>query len=145
MAQHLQEFYEKRRAMSYQREETRWAKIEMEHRYNEEHNAEMMASDKAKRNASSVAYNPLTLEYNDSYNGQYLKYKDDVVRFKAAQRAQQLGDYKMSQDYDLITGAPVVSRVRMPPQPVEPEKPPEVVNSVGPMRVDLAYGDDLKG
>lgn len=61
--------------MSYQREETRWAKIEMEHRYHEEHNAVLMASDKAKRNASSVAYNPLTLEYNDSYNGEMLKYK----------------------------------------------------------------------
>lgn len=61
--------------MSYQREETRWAKIEMEHRYHEEQNAELMASDKAKRNASSVAYNPLTLEYNDSYNGELLKYK----------------------------------------------------------------------
>lgn len=66
--------------MSYQREETRWAKIEMEHRYHEERNAELMASEKAKSNASSVAYNPLTLEYNKSYNGELLKYRDDQVR-----------------------------------------------------------------
>mmetsp|Transcript_47035 Transcript_47035/g.75313 ORF Transcript_47035/g.75313 Transcript_47035/m.75313 type:complete len:189 (+) Transcript_47035:193-759(+) len=85
-----EEHYEKRRAMSYQREETRWAKVEMEHRYHEEHNAEMMASDKAKRNASSVAYNPLTLEYNDTYNGELLKYGDEQVRYKAAQRAHTL-------------------------------------------------------
>lgn len=51
----------------------------------------------------------------------------------------------MSQDYDLITGLPVVSRVRVPPQPREPEKPADVVNSVGPMRVDLAYGENLLG
>lgn len=51
----------------------------------------------------------------------------------------------MSQDYDLITGLPVVSRVRLPPQPLEPEKPAEVVNSVGPMRMDLAYGENLVG
>jgi hypothetical protein len=68
--------------MSYQREETRWAKIEMEHRYHEEASAELMASDKAKRNASSVAYNPLTLEYNETYNGELLKYNDDKVKYK---------------------------------------------------------------
>jgi hypothetical protein len=51
----------------------------------------------------------------------------------------------MSQDYDLITGLPVVSRVRMPPAPQQPEKPPEVVNTVGPMRMDLAYGENLVG
>lgn len=56
--------------MTYQREETRWAKIETEHRYREERSAELMASDKAKRNANSVAYNPLTLEYDNSYNGE---------------------------------------------------------------------------
>ena len=72
--------------MSYQREETRWAKIEMEHRYNEEHNAELMASDKAKSNASSVAYNPLTLEYNDTYQGELLKYRDDQARTEISRR-----------------------------------------------------------
>lgn len=67
------------------------------------------------------------------------------MKYKAAQRAKDLGDRKMSQDYDLITGLPVVSRVRLPPQPLEPEKPAEVVNSVGPMRMDLAYGENLVG
>lgn len=67
------------------------------------------------------------------------------MKYKAAQRAKELGDRKSSQDYDLITGEPLVNRVRLPPAPVEPEKPPEVVNTVGPMRVDLAYGDNLVG
>jgi hypothetical protein len=33
------------------------------------------------------------------------------VRYKAAQRAEELGHRKSSQDYDLITGQPLVSRV----------------------------------
>lgn len=77
--------------------------------------------------------------------GEMLKYKDDKVRYKAAQRAVEIGSRKMSQSYDLITGEPIKSRVVMPPEPQEPEKPAEVVNTVGPMRMDLAYGEDLVG
>jgi hypothetical protein len=63
-----EEFYERRRAVTYQREESRWDKIEMEHRFNQEAAAELLASDKSKRNSSSVAYNPITLKYDETYN-----------------------------------------------------------------------------
>lgn len=140
-----EEIYERRRAAMYAREETRWDKIEQEHQYTMFKQRDLKNHDMAKRNQSSVAYNPITLKYDDSYNGQYLKYKDETVRYKAAQRAAVMYSRQSSQDYDVISGAPRPERVQVPDFPTEPEKPAQEELDLGPMRMDLAYGEDLQG
>ena len=43
--------------------------------------AERQAGIKAKRNASSIPYDMVTLQYHDSLDGERLRYHDDKVRF----------------------------------------------------------------
>ena len=97
------------------------------------------------RNKSSVRYNFITLQYEDSYEGESLKYKDDIVKRNAALRAGKINHMRMAEsrtDYDVITGLPKPkTRVPVPelgPAPVAPEKvereKPEAY------RVDMQYG-----
>ena len=97
------------------------------------------------RNKSSVKYNFITLQYEDSYEGESLKYKDDIVKRNAALRAGKINHMRMAEsrtDYDVITGLPKPkTRVPVPelgPAPVAPvhverEKPEAY-------RVDMQYG-----
>ena len=43
--------------------------------------AERQAGIKAKRNASSIPYDMVTLQYHDSLDGERLRYHDDKVRY----------------------------------------------------------------
>ena len=45
---------------------------------------------KAKRNTSSVPYNPITLGYHDNIDGERLRHADTTIRYRAALRAQAL-------------------------------------------------------
>ena len=81
------------------------------------------------RNKSSVRYNFITLQYEDSYEGESLKYKDDIGKRNAALRAGKINHMRMAEsrtDYDVITGLPKPkTRVPVPelgPAPVAPEK-----------------------
>ena len=49
--------------------------------------AERQAGIKAKRNASSIPYDMVTLQYHDSLDGERLRYHDDKVRYRAAVRS----------------------------------------------------------
>jgi len=83
----------------------------------------------AKKNASGVPYNTVTLQYNDGADGERLRYlsnlflldssyfnlaccinrhEDDMVRYRGALRAQHLvecGDTRA--DYDILNGKTV--------------------------------------
>jgi len=137
-----EEYYERRRAATYAREETRWDKIEQDHQYNTFRQNDLKNKDLAQRNQSSVAYNPITLKYDDSYNGQVLQYNDQTIRFKAANRAQLIYQRQSSQDYDVISGKPRPERVKIPAVPEKPEKPEQEEFALGAIRMDLAYGDE---
>lgn len=55
-----------------------------------------------KSNASA-AYNPITLEYDSSDQGQALKAADDAVRRRGEMRMANL-DSKMNSNYNILTG-----------------------------------------
>jgi hypothetical protein len=59
----------------------------------------------AKKNASGVPYNTVTLQYSDGVDGDRLRHQDDMVRYRGALRAQHLvecGDTRV--DYDILNG-----------------------------------------
>ena len=90
-------------------EEQRWARIQQE-KANEEANwlAERQAGIKAKRNASSVPFDMVTLQYHDSLDGERLRYHDDKVRYRAAVRSSNLLKNGGSRaGYDILTGGDV--------------------------------------
>ena len=74
-----------------EREDERWARIEREKAIEEAKWQEIRdKGEKARRNHNSVPYNPLTLAYNQSEEGNRLRHADDLIRWRAAQRAKNL-------------------------------------------------------
>ena len=70
--------------------------------------AERQAGIKAKRNASSIPYDMVTLQYHDSLDGERLRYHDDKVRYRAAVRSSNLLKNGGSRaGYDILTGGDV--------------------------------------
>lgn len=103
------------------REGERWARIDAAAREEAERWDEIRESgERAKRNKSSVPYNPLTLEYHESADGLKLRYADDLVRYRAAQRAYQLQQKDVSTDYNPISGGSM-ARPTPPARPPPPE------------------------
>ena len=51
----------------------------------------------------SMAYNPITLEYDKSVQGEMLKMRDQQARFRAYNRAENL-DKHFNAGYNLLTG-----------------------------------------
>jgi len=140
-----EEYLERKREANYQRETARWHKVDLEGQWEDEALAELKEGPVPTRNKSSVKYNFITLQYEESYDGETLKYKDDIVRRNAALRAGKINHMRMAEsrtDYDVITGLPKPAvRVPVPelgPAPVAPvhverEKPEAY-------RVDMQYG-----
>ena len=69
------ERYAKKRAELSEREVERWNKMEREYVENEAKAEALKDSSAAKRNASSVNYNVITLKYANTHGGQLLKYE----------------------------------------------------------------------
>ena len=74
----------------------------------------------APRNASSVPYDPLTLAYAESTEGEILRYADDQIRYRAALRAQHLDLLQSADGYDPVTGQPR-RQLHLPPKPELPD------------------------
>lgn len=111
----------KRRELNALREEDRWARMDRDAKEDEEKWHKLREDgEKARRNKSSVPYNPLTLQYHDTEDGTRLKYSDDLIKYRAAQRAQNLQKKNVSTDYNPITGDDVV-RSPEPKRPVVPD------------------------
>jgi hypothetical protein len=71
------------------------------------------------RNKNSVPYNPLTLQYEESADGEVLKYTDEQIRYRAALRAERLHAHNTRAGFNPITGEES-HRPQMPPQPQPP-------------------------
>lgn len=110
-----QEQLNRRRYELVMHEEARWDGIEKEYARMEEKEDRRKARG-VPRNQSSVPYNPMTLEYEDSVQGDQLRYSDELIRYRAALRAEQLRCQQTKEGYNLITGEPA-SPVKLPPQP----------------------------
>ena len=106
-----------RRDAAVGREETRWARIEA-HAQSEKEKWERYRADgsKAKRNAGSVPFDLVTLNYVPGQAGAQLRAHDQVVRYRSAARAQNLQHRMNSAGYNPVTGADQPEFV-MPPKP----------------------------
>ena len=71
----------------------------------------------SKRNTNSVAYDPITLKYNDTEDGKRLLYSDQHVRYRAALRAKFLNDKMCTNDYNIITGGDLTTKTIVPSPP----------------------------
>jgi hypothetical protein len=107
----------RRREASAVREENRWSQIdraakedeERWHRYREH-------GGKAQRNKSSVPFHPITLKYNDGKDGTRLKQHDQVVKYRAGLRAQNLHRRNNAAGFNPVTGQDYPALV-LPPNP----------------------------
>ena len=68
-----------------------------------------------KKNLSSAAYNPLTLEYDPTESGAKLKQCDDMSKYRAQLRSHNI-DSKSNSAYDIITGAQRLGVVATKPE-----------------------------
>ena len=110
--QRKQQITNVKRERQIDRDLGRWNKMENEeekHRQKLEH---MASNWKAgQKNNSSAAYNPITLDYDPTEQGEHLRQQDDLVKHRAGQRLYNL-DAKRNSEFNVITG--------------EPRKPPEI-------------------
>lgn len=113
--------YAHKRVLRAQREEERWEDIQQRKKEEEDYwDEQRQAGEKARKNHSSVPYDPLTLRYNEGLDGERLRFYDDKVRFRAAARSRNLqrcGDTRAG--YNIINGHNR-DQLRVPPMP-QPE------------------------
>jgi hypothetical protein len=95
-----------KRNMTSQRDLDRWNEMQEKTRKEEDYYSKLREDgSKAKKNQSNVAYDILTLQYNQDEVGLQQKYADDMVRYRAAFRSNQLvqkGDTRVG--YNIISG-----------------------------------------
>lgn len=84
-------------------EEERWGKIEGEWAVEEARQTARLGRG-VPSNKSSVPYNPLTLQYADTPDGEQLKLSDDQIRHRAALRAERLRLHQTKEGINPITG-----------------------------------------
>lgn len=121
---HKQQIYEHKRVEAAVREEERWKKIEEVKAAEEAYWKEQRAlGHKARKNSSCVPYDTVTLKYDEGKGGEELRYQDDLVRYRAALRSQNLmvcGDTRVN--YDIINGSG-----RPPHQPPPMPQPHDII------------------
>jgi hypothetical protein len=76
----VQAILDKKRGESMAREEARWAGMEGAHEKAALRETVKRETVGNRRNNPSVAYNPITLQYNDTLDGVRLKVEDDTVK-----------------------------------------------------------------
>jgi hypothetical protein len=96
---------EKRREESAVRDETRWQRIDEKARKEEDMWSRYREhGGKARRNKSSVPFNPVHLGYNDGKDGEMLRKNDLQLRHRDAMRADYLRERGNAAGYNPITG-----------------------------------------
>ena len=118
-AKREQMFYN-RRVNNVEKEERRWRTIEMHHQLEQRRVEEMRENHSfARSNRTSMPYNPINLRYDEGPDGDRLRFSDESLRYRGAQRAEHLQRRMTSTGYDPITGAPI-QRVFVPDAPRMP-------------------------
>eukprot|EP00698_Gefionella_okellyi_P024010 TRINITY_DN8364_c0_g1_i1.p1 TRINITY_DN8364_c0_g1~~TRINITY_DN8364_c0_g1_i1.p1 ORF type:complete len:209 (+),score=40.11 TRINITY_DN8364_c0_g1_i1:32-628(+) len=112
-----QQVIESKRAAVVQGEQERWERAEADAEAERQRLAAVAGT--GRKNTSSVAYNPLTLSYNDGNDGDRLKYSDDMTQYRATQRLANLASKQHSTQYNPLTGAPL-TQVEQRSRPVRP-------------------------
>mmetsp|Transcript_26373 Transcript_26373/g.76892 ORF Transcript_26373/g.76892 Transcript_26373/m.76892 type:complete len:209 (-) Transcript_26373:242-868(-) len=116
--QRKQEIYASKREHQATREEDRWQRIQEAKKEEELYwQRQRELGQKSKKNSSCVPYNTISLKYDAGERGDHLRHQDDLVRYRAALRSQNLmvcGDSRVS--YDIINGEgrPVMGNPQKP-------------------------------
>jgi len=80
-----------RRNQAAKREEDRWSEADTKIRKEEEFwQKAREEGTKSRKNKSDVAYDVVTLQYDQNVQGEQQKHSDDLVRYRAAVRARNL-------------------------------------------------------
>ena len=98
------EMYQNRKTILYERERKRWEKMDYE--YLKAENRIMMNKERnlvGRKNNPGMAFNPLTLQYDNSVQGEILKRRDDESKFRALMRATNI-DKHANAGYNIING-----------------------------------------
>lgn len=103
------------------REERRWesmasASVAEDHRMDRKRALGLAA----KKNAPSLPFNPITLEYGNNYDGGMLQHKDEMVKYRSALRTHNLYT-KQNGDFNPVTGEPRRD-VNPPAKPQTPQR-----------------------
>ena len=88
----------------FEKEQKRWEKMDYE--YIKELNKAMLNKEKnivGKKNNPGLAFNPITLDYDKSVQGEILRNRDDQSRYRAQLRSNNL-DLKANSQYNILTG-----------------------------------------
>mmetsp|Transcript_18723 Transcript_18723/g.24720 ORF Transcript_18723/g.24720 Transcript_18723/m.24720 type:complete len:229 (+) Transcript_18723:49-735(+) len=96
------------RAEQIEREKKRWEAIDLAKQAEEEKWSKARADpEQGRKNNSAVPYDLVTLKYDDGEGGDVLRHEDDLTRFRAEMRAQNItrhGDTRAG--YNILTGEP---------------------------------------
>jgi hypothetical protein len=98
------EMYQNKKNQLYERERKRWERMDYE--YLKAENKIMMNKEKnlvGRKNNPGMAFNPLTLQYDNSVQGEILKRRDDESKFRALMRATNI-DKHANAGYNIING-----------------------------------------
>jgi hypothetical protein len=98
------EMYQNKKNQLYERERKRWER--MDYKYLKAENKVMMNKEKnlvGRKNNPGMAFNPLTLQYDNSVQGEILKRRDDESKFRALMRATNI-DKHANAGYNIING-----------------------------------------
>ena len=98
------EMYQNRKNILYERERKRWEKMDYE--YLKAENKIMMNKERnlvGRKNNPGMAFNPLTLQYDNSVQGEILKRRDYESKFRALMRATNI-DKHANAGYNIING-----------------------------------------
>jgi len=96
---------EKRKMEQLARDSERWQRMDEEDKKETEKLSKLKDTNQAgKKNASSAAYNPITLEYAPTSEGVKLKQSDDLAKYRADMRSYNI-DTKSNSGYNILTGA----------------------------------------
>ena len=109
------EAQERHRDFIVQREMSKWDREDQVHEKHQE-KLEMKASKwkQGQKNSTSDAYNPISLQYDSTEQGQILKARDDAKYARMQRRLYNLDQHR-NQGYNLLNGQP-----RLPPELPKP-------------------------
>ena len=107
-----------------ERDGERWKRMDEEEKKDTTKVAKLKDTNQAgKKNMSSAAYNPLTLEYDKTTSGTKLKESDESAKYRAQLRSHNI-DSKSNSGYNILTGAERTGVTVSKPAFLPPGPPP---------------------
>ena len=103
-----QKIVEQKRYDGLVKDEARWEALEQQRTAEEDkHNRWRAEGVKSQRNASSVPFDPITLEYYKTTAGNQLRNQDDRIKQRAHLRSENLHNHSHRSGINPITGEPL--------------------------------------